>query len=70
MPANTVPIFVRIPDIQWVAPAVAANTAKDGTGTTALMFTADATNGSFVHKVRVRHLGTNVASEVSARPWK
>jgi hypothetical protein len=63
MPANTLPIFSRLPDFQWnPAIVIAANTAKDGTGTVATAFTADATNGGFVQKLIARSLGTNVAT--------
>ena len=63
MPANTLPVFSRLADIQWSASALAAaNTAKDGTGTVMLCFTADATNGGFVQRLFVRPLGTNVAT--------
>ena len=63
MPANTNPIFTFAPDIQWAAAAlVAANTAKDGTGTVSAVFTADATNGGFVSKLTARPAGTNVAT--------
>lgn len=63
MAANTSPIFVRRAAIQWSAiPAATANTAKDGTGTTYAAFVADATEGSFLYKLRVRALGTNVAT--------
>ena len=61
MPANTAPIFPRQPDIAW-ATLTAANTAKDGTGTVATVFTADATNGSRIDYLRIKPLGTNVAS--------
>jgi hypothetical protein len=61
MSANTNPIYSRIPDIQWTELA-AANTAKDGTGTVATGFTADATEGGRVEKVKVRAKGTNVAT--------
>ena len=61
MPANNDPIFSRVADIQWSPTALtAANTAKDGTGTVATAFTADATNGGFVQKLVARPLGTNV----------
>jgi len=44
MTANINPIYTRSADIQRGATAVtAANTAKDGTGTVATVFTADAT---------------------------
>jgi hypothetical protein len=63
MPANTNPVFSRLADIQWSATALlAANTAKDGTGTVTTAFTADVTNGGFVQRLVVRALGTNVAS--------
>lgn len=59
---NTKPIYSRSPDIQWVQSITAANTAKDGTGTVNTVFTADATNGGRVEKLKVRALGTNVAT--------
>jgi hypothetical protein len=63
MPSNTQPIFSRLADVQWnPANLTAANTAKDGTGTVATVFTADATNGGFVQKLMARSLGTNVAT--------
>lgn len=62
MAANTAPIFSRIPDVQWMNSITAANTAKDGTGTVNTVFTADATNGGRVEKLKVRPLGTNVAT--------
>ena len=63
MPANTQPIFSRVSDVQWITVALtSANTAKDGTGTIGLIFTADVTNGGFVQKIVARSLGTNVAT--------
>lgn len=63
MAANTSPIYTLSPDIQWGATVLTtANTAKDGTGTVLTVFTADATNGGFVQKVRFRAAGTNVVS--------
>lgn len=71
MPANTSPIFTLSPDVQWGAvdgnggsagPLKTANTAKDGTGTVLTVFTADATNGGFVQRIRFRAAGTNVAT--------
>lgn len=61
MAANTSPIYSKIADIQWGSVAT-ANTAKDGTGTVVTVFTADATNGGRVEKLKVRALGTNVAT--------
>ncbi len=63
MAANTNPIFTLVPDIQWGTSAITtANTAKDGTGTVLVVFTADATNGGFIQKIRFRPAGTNVAT--------
>ncbi len=62
MAINTQPIFSRGGSIQWVSPALtAANTAKDGTGAVATLFTAGA-DGAFVQKLVARPLGTNVAT--------
>jgi hypothetical protein len=61
MAANTAPIYTRVPDVQWGV-LTAANTAKDGTGTVATIFTADATEGGYVHGIKLKPLGTNVAS--------
>jgi hypothetical protein len=62
MAINTTPIFSKKGEIQWPPAALlAANTAKDGTGTVATAFTAGA-DGSFVQKIVARSLGTNVAT--------
>jgi hypothetical protein len=70
MPANNQPIFTRTPDIQWTASAMTvANTTTDLTaGTSYLTFTADATNGGYVQRIRFRTLGTNSNATV-ARVW-
>lgn len=61
MAANTAPIFTLIPETQWGATAITtANTAKDGTGTVLTVFTAGATDGSYVQRVRFRPSGTCV----------
>lgn len=60
---NTKPIYSRAPDVQWGTSALTtANTAKDGTGTVLTVFTADATNGGRVEKLKIRAAGTNVAT--------
>lgn len=73
MAANLDPIFSRIGDIQWGAvdgdggaagALKTANTAKDGTGTVLTVFTADATNGGYVQRIRFRAAGTNIATVV------
>jgi hypothetical protein len=61
MAGNTDPIYSRVGDITWGTVAT-ANTAKDGTGTVVTVFTADATNGGRVEKLKVRAAGTNVAT--------
>ncbi len=62
MPANNNPIFSKKGAVQWsAAPLSAANTAKDGTGTVATVFTGGA-EGNFLHKIIARPLGTNVAT--------
>lgn len=62
MPANTSPIFPLTPKVSWGATALAtANTAKDGTGTVLPVFTAGS-NGSRVDYLKVRAIGTNVAT--------
>jgi hypothetical protein len=63
MAVNTSPIFSKRGEIQWhePGPLAAANTAKDGTGTVATVFTAGA-DGSYVQKLVARATGTNVAT--------
>lgn len=62
MAGNIDPIYTRKANIGITPTITAANTALDGTGTVATAFTADATNGSFVQKLRFKALGTNVAT--------
>lgn len=67
MPANTSPIFSVAGDVQWSGLVVSANTTTDlTTGTIYSVFTGG-TNGSYVQKIRFRHLTTNVATV--ARVW-
>ena len=70
MGANNQPIFTRVADIQWTTtPMIAANTTTDLTsGTIYLAFTADATNGGYVQRIRFRTLGSNSNATV-ARVW-
>ena len=63
MPAGIDPIYVATPKIGFGANLTTANTATDGTGTVSTLMTAG-TNGAFVEKVLVRHLGTNVQTVV------
>lgn len=71
MPANTSPIFSVQGDIQWATATNAivqsGNTTTDlTTGTIYPIFTGG-TNGSYIQRIRFRHLGTNVATV--ARVW-
>lgn len=62
MAANVAPIFPLTPRVSWGATALAtANTAKDGTGTVLLVWTAG-TYGSLLDFMRVRAIGTNTAT--------
>jgi hypothetical protein len=70
MTANIDPIYSRLADIQWSAVALTANATADiSTGTSYLVFTADATNGGFVRSLRLKPVpgGNNTASV--ARIW-
>jgi hypothetical protein len=62
MPANTSPIFPLTPVTTW-GTLTAANTAVDGTGTVATIFTAG-TDGGRVDYIKARALGTNVTTVV------
>ena len=62
MAANTVPIYSKAGQIGFGSALLqTANTAKDGTGTTALLFTAGA-DGARIERVRAKAIGTNVAT--------
>lgn len=51
MPANTSPIFTNVPEVSW-AQVTTADTTTDGTGANVvLVFTADATDGSYIQKL-------------------
>ena len=57
---NFKPIFPITPNVSW-GKLTTANTAKDGTGTVVTVFTAGA-NGARLDYLKVRALGTNVAT--------
>ena len=61
MAANTIPIYSKQGQISFSALLQTANIAKDGTGITQLIFTAGA-DGARVERIRVRAVGTNVAT--------
>ncbi len=77
MAQNTNPIFPLIPVNSWVSgtaatagtPGLSANTTTDLTAGTIYgpIFTADATDGSRLDFIKVRSLGTNVATVI--RIW-
>lgn len=70
MAANKQPIFTATPDIQGIGAIVTANTTGDLTsGTTYLAFTADATNGGFVHRIKFRPTPGNNTVATVARVW-
>lgn len=73
MPGNPQPIFSRVGDV--TANSGAVSTGKMGmtltivagdytgqNGNNQIVFTSDATNGSFIQKLRFKALGTNVAT--------
>lgn len=60
MAGSVQPIFPSVQNVSWGNVAT-ANTAKDGTGTVVTIFTAGA-NGSRIDQIKVRALGTNVAT--------
>lgn len=64
MAANTNPIFGRTPDVQ-VGGSVLGPTAvtlQDGTGAMPIVFMADATEGGFVDEIRLKPVGSPVAT--------
>ena len=72
MAGNTTPIYSRIGDVQWSTNMTAVNATTDLTsGTIYLVFTADATNGGYVQRIRFKPnnaSGTNNVATV-ARVW-
>lgn len=70
MAANTNPIFSRTPDIQWVESCTAANNTADLTsGTSYLVFTADATEGGWLEDVRCKANPANNTAGTVMRVW-
>jgi hypothetical protein len=72
MASNTLPIYTRTGDVQWTTNMTALNATTDLTsGTIYLAFTADATEGGYVQRIRFKPnnaSGTNNAATV-ARVW-
>ena len=70
MSANASPIFTKVADIQWIGPCTAANNTIDITsGTSYLVFTADATNGGLVQDLRVKANPGNSTIATVMRVW-
>ena len=68
MPANNQPIFSIAGEAQWSSGAItAANTTTDLTSGTIYAIFTGGTNGSYIQRIRFRHLGTNIATV--ARVW-
>ena len=66
MAANTNPIFTLTGRASWGTASLSTgtNTAKDGTGTMLPIFTAKATDGSFVQRIRFKCAGTTTSATV------
>lgn len=70
MAANVQPIYTRLGDVQWIGAIVTANNTKDLTsGTSYLVFTADATNGGFVREVVIKADPANNTAATVVRLW-
>ncbi len=70
MPANIDPIYTKVGDIQWATLAAGANNTADGTsGTKALVFTADATNGGYLREIRCKPAPGTTSTATAVRVW-
>ena len=63
MAVTALPIFAQTPIFNVGATVTTANTAKDGTGTVVLIYTAGV-NGSRIDTIKVRSTGTAVATVI------
>ena len=63
MAGTSTPIFAQTPLFTVGSTITTANTAKDGTGTVVLLYTAGA-NGSRLDTIKVRSTGTAVATVI------
>lgn len=69
MAANTTPIFSLTPASEWTTQMNAANTGNVTGNTSYLVFSAG-TEGSYVQRIRFRHLPTvNNTAATAARVW-
>lgn len=63
MAANTAPIFGKAVKTPFAATGLTANAAYDGTGATVVtVMTAQVTDGTFVRRLMIKSLGTNVTT--------
>lgn len=71
MAANTAPIYSRLADIQFSgAYLTTANTTADLTsGTSYLVFAADATNGGYIQRLKFRSTPAGNTTATVARIW-
>lgn len=67
MAVNNSPIFTNEPKISWTGNLTTGTNNYDGTTGVTLLFTADATDGSFVSAIMAKAAGTNVTTNV--RIW-
>jgi hypothetical protein len=67
---NTQPIYSKVADIQWAVNMTAANNNIDiTTGTSYLLYTADATNGGFLREIRIKANPSQNTAATVARVW-
>lgn len=67
---NNEPIYSRVADIQWAVNCTAANNTIDiTTGTSYLVFTADATNGGYVRECRIKVNPSQSSAATVVRFW-
>ncbi len=67
---QNVPNFTKVSRDQWIGPCTAANNTIDLTsGTSYLVCTADATNGSLLEEVRVKANPGNSTAATVMRIW-
>ncbi len=67
---NAEPIYSRVGDVQWAVNMTAANNTIDITsGTSYLVYTADATNGGYVRELRLKANPSQNTAATVLRVW-
>ena len=67
---NTEPIYSKVGDVQFSAAIITANNTLDITsGTSYLVYTADATNGGYVRELRLKASPANNTAATVLRVW-